>query len=463
MSDSETPLTPKAPRRKERKVYAVRDFLGGVKALIEDRVGRIYVSGETSNVHLAKSGHYYFTLKDSAGQIRCAMFRGDASRMKFELENGLDVIVHAEASIYEQRGELQLIVRAVEPRGEGALQLAFEQLRKRLQAEGLFDPARKQPIPTHPQRVAVVTSPTGAAVRDVIQVSGRRSPSTPLVLSPTRVQGEGVELEIAAAIARAARLPDVDVILVVRGGGSLEDLWCFNTEPVVRAIADCAIPIVSGVGHETDFTLSDLAADRRAPTPSAAAMAALPDRAALRSEFVSLWRRLVGAGHGSAELRRDQLTHAQRSLRMLAPSARLRAQRQQLVAASRALWVAGQGAGATARSQVARSIERLAARTPRTDLARGRLRAATASLSRNLARGAEPQAARFGALAAQLDSLSPLAVLGRGYAVARRSSDGAIVASASDVEAGDRLEIRVARATIDARVDGVLALDEDES
>jgi exodeoxyribonuclease VII large subunit len=460
VSDPEPPLVPK---RKERKVYSVRDFLGGVKALIEDRVGRIYVSGETSNVHLAPSGHYYFTLKDSAGQIRCACFRGDASRLKFELENGLDVIVHAEASIYEQRGELQLIVRAVEPRGEGALQLAFEQLRKRLQAEGLFDPARKQPIPTHPRRIAIVTSPTGAAIRDVIQVSGRRSPSTPLVVSPTRVQGDGVELEIAAAIVRAAKLPGVDLILVVRGGGSLEDLWCFNTEPVVRAIANCAIPVISGVGHETDFTLSDLAADMRAPTPSAAAMAALPDRAALRSDLISFWRRLVSAGYDAAEMRREQLGQAQRSLRMLAPSARLRAQRQELQAAMRALLLAGRAVGADARRQVARSIERLAVRTPRTDLARSRLVAANASLSRSLARGTQQHTAKLGALAAQLDSLSPLAVLGRGFAVARRASDGAIVSGPEDVAVGDELEIRVARATIGARVETVRDDDSHEN
>jgi len=457
VSDPELPLTPK---RKERKVYSVRDFLGGVKALLEDRVGRIWVTGETSNVHLARSGHYYFTLKDEYGQVRCACFRSDASRLKFELENGLDVIVHAEASIYEQRGELQLIVRAIEPRGEGALQLAFEQLRRRLEAEGLFDEARKQPLPPHPQCVAVVTSPKGAAVRDVIQVSGRRSPGTRMVLSPTRVQGEGVEVEIAAAIERAARLPGVDVVLVVRGGGSLEDLWCFNTEPVVRAIAQCSIPVISGVGHETDFTLADLAADVRTPTPSAAAMAALPDRVALRNELSALWRRLAGAGQDVAVLRRDQLGQAQRSLRMLSPSARLRTQRLQLSSAVRALSVAGQTAGAGARSRFDRSLARLAACVPRTELARTRLAAATGALARVLGRGTQTQAAKLAQLAAQLDSLSPLAVLGRGYAVARRASDGALVSDAEDVAKGDLLEVRLARGLLDTRVERVAAPEE---
>jgi len=392
-------------------VLRVGELVGGLNGLLEEAVGRVWVAGEISGLRRPPSGHVYFSLKDDRAQIRVALFRSAAARVPFALEDGLEVVAYADVQVYAARGDLQLIARKLEPLGRGALQLAFEQLRERLAAEGLFDEARKRPLPPFPRRVGVVTSPTGAAIRDVIQVSGQRAPATPLLVAPTRVQGEGAEHEIAAALAAVAAQPEVDVVLVVRGGGSLEDLWSFNTEAVVRAIAACPVPVLSGVGHETDVTLADLVADARAPTPSAAALQALPDRRTLAAALARDWRRLGYVMRHGLERRRHALTRERDALRMLAPAARLATQRRRLATAQRAL------AGAIA----------LRRERSRTRLAR---------------------------LVAQLDGLSPLAVLGRGYAIVQRERDGRVVRTPGDVRDGEALHIRLGQGAIAARVTG---------
>ena len=392
-----------------RSLLGVGQLIAGLSGLIEHHVGRVWVVGEISNLHSARSGHTYFTLKDEDGQLRAALFRGNAGRVRFELEEGLEVVAEAEVSIYAARGDLQLIVRDLEPKGVGALQLAFEQLRRRLDAAGLFDAERKRPIPTHPSRVGVVTSPTSAAVRDVLAVAGRRFPAIPILISPTRVQGDEAPAEIALAIRRLATATDVDVILLVRGGGSLEDLWAFNTEVVANAIASSPKPIVSGVGHETDTTIADLVADARAPTPTAAAMLAVPDRAALLGLVVRDRRRLVASMQRRTDAGRDTLARLRAVLRARSPQARV----------------------ALARAREAR------ARHAAEAAIRGRL---------------ERNRRRLGEMAARLDALSPLAVLGRGYALARRESDGRIVRAVGDVSLGDRLELRLASGQIGAQV-----------
>jgi exodeoxyribonuclease VII large subunit len=381
----------------------------------------------------------------------------------FDLEDGLEIVVYAEATIYEARGELQLVIRQVEPRGTGALQLAFEQLRRSLEAEGLFDEARKRELPTMPRRLGLVTSARGAAVRDVLEVTGRRFPATPVLLSPTGVQGEGVELEIAAAIERVGRAPEVDVVLVVRGGGSLEDLWCFNTEPVVRAIVACPVPVISGVGHETDFTLADLAADVRAATPSTAAMLALPERDVLARRVAGEWEALVAATQRAVTARAQRLRAATDALRVLAPAPRLAAQGDRLRAALRALSRASSATALARSARFATANEGLAAARPRLEHRETRLAAATHALLRAASAGTEARQARFAGLAGQLDSLSPLAVLGRGYAVVRRASDGRLVREAADVESGERISLRVARAEIRAVVDSVEPLPTSDS
>jgi exodeoxyribonuclease VII large subunit len=393
----------------ERTILGVGQLIAGLSRLLADQVGRVWVVGEISNLHSAHSGHHYFTLKDEDGQIRAALFRGNASRLRFELEEGLEVVADAEVSIYAARGDLQLIVRSLEPRGVGALQLAFEQLHRRLSAAGFFDDARKRPIPTHPRRIGVVTSPTSAAVRDVLKVAARRCPSIPILISPTLVQGEEAPSQIASALERLARIDDVDVILLVRGGGSLEDLWAFNTEIVARAILASSKPIVCGVGHETDVTIADLVADARAPTPSAAAMLALPDRVSLLGLLARDERRLVAA------------------------------MRQRIASALQR--VAHLGAVLGARSPQARVA-----------LARTREARARAALENAIARRLDHARRRLAEAAARLDALSPLAVLGRGYALVRRASDGRIVRRVADVRLGESLELRLASGGLAAEV-----------
>lgn len=393
----------------ERSILGVGQLIAGLSGLIQQHVGRVWVAGEISNLHHARSGHTYFTLKDEDGQIRAALFRGNAARVRFELEEGLEVVAEAEVSIYAARGDLQLIVQTLEPRGMGALQLAFEQLRRRLDAAGLFALERKRSIPTHPRRVGVVTSPTSAAVQDVLKVAGRRFPAIPILISPTRVQGDEAPAEIAAAIGRLATSTDVDVILLVRGGGALEDLWAFNTEVVAEAIAASPIPIVSGVGHETDTTIADLVADVRAPTPSAAAMLAIPDRVPLAGLVDRDLRRLVASIQRQIGIHHDRVARLRAVLRARSPQLRV----------------------ALARTREARA------------------RAAAESAIR---RRMDLNRRRLSETATRLDALSPLAVLGRGYAIARRESDGRIVRAAGDVSLGDRLELRLASGQIGVEV-----------
>ncbi len=393
------------------------DLLAGVRALLEERVGRIWVAGEISNLHRAGSGHVYFTLKDERGQVRAALFRSASRRLAFEPENGLEVIVYADVTIYEARGDLQLIVREIEPRGVGALQLAFEQLRRRLEAEGLFDAARKRGLPRLPTCLGVVASATSAALRDVLQIAARRFPAARILISPTRVQGEGAELEIAAALDALAGQEGIDAVLLVRGGGSLEDLQAFNSEAVARAIVRSRVPVVTGVGHEVDVTIADLAADLRAPTPSAAAELALPDRAVLWALLVRDFQRARRALAALTDEAAALLARERDALRTLAPTARLLARRERLTAGAHSL-----------------------------------ARAAQARLERARAGVAE--------LAGRLESLSPLAVLARGYAIVRRASDGAIVRGVGDVAPGDRVSLRVAEAELLAAVEGVRGLSQ---
>lgn len=392
-----------------RRVLAVGELVAGLREMLEDSVGRVWVAGEISNLRRPASGHAYFTLKDDDAQLRCALFRGNARRLVFDPEDGMAVLAYGELTIYESRGDLQLIVRSLEPRGEGALQIAFEQLRARLEREGLFGDASKRPLPEHPRRVGVVTSATGAALRDVLRVAAGRHGGTPLLLAPTRVQGAGAEREVAAALEAVSGRADVDVVLLVRGGGSLEDLQAFNHEVVARAIRASRVPVVCGVGHEVDVTIADLAADLRAPTPSAAAAAAVPDGRRLAERLAARSVRLLHAAEARVEDAETTLRHWHTTLRGLAPSARLALQAERFGAALRGL-----------RREAAAALER--------------------------------GEARLGAHAGRLDSLSPLAVLGRGYALVQREGDGAIVRAPGDVSAGDGLRIRLADGEIEADV-----------
>jgi len=437
-------------------VYTVGELLAGLRGLLEERVGRVWVAGEVSNLHRAASGHAYFTLKDDSGQIRAALFRGAARRLAFEPENGLEVLVYGDVSVYPERGDLQVVVRELQPRGDGALRLAFEQLRRRLEAEGLFDPARKRPLPSAPRRIGVVASPTSAALRDVLEVTRRRCPALPIRLAATRVQGVGAEREIARALESLATHGDVDVVLLVRGGGSLEDLAAFNTEVVARAIAELPVPLVSGVGHEVDVSIADLAADCRAPTPSAAAELVAPDRGELRRLLQRDWGRLRRAVDAVLERAGARLARERDAVRMLSPTARLAARRSRLVELGRAL-PREMGAILAGRRARVGELGRGLPREVGAALEARRARLATAAPRLPGVARAEVARARagLGEAAARLESLSPLAVLGRGYALVRRESDGAIVRGVADVAEGDRLSVRLASAALRALVERV--------
>jgi exodeoxyribonuclease VII large subunit len=435
---------PSADVRPDRPaVYTVSELTADVRVALESGFGELAVEGELSNCRAWRTGHLYFTLKDEGAQLRAVMFRSAARLLKFQPEDGQHVVARGRLGVYEAKGEYQLICDVLEPRGLGALQLAFEQLRRRLAAEGLFDPARKRALPLLPRRIGVVTSLDGAALRDILSVLSRRYPNAQVVIRPARVQGEGAADEIARALAAVTRVEGVDVVIVGRGGGSIEDLWAFNEEVVARAIASSPVPIISAVGHETDTTIADFAADLRAPTPSAAAETVV----ARKDEFVGRIdrqaERLRAALAGRVMGARGRV-HALESRRGLARVPATIAMRGRHVAE---LGQAGRHLLADRLSRASRRLvtldRELARNDPRRRLAtsRGRLEMSTARLdAATRARHARAHAA-FGRLAGQLDSLSPLAVLGRGYAVCWDDSRTRIIRHAGDVTLGDQVRV----------------------
>ena len=392
-------------------VLSVAQLSAQIKGLLEDQFPSVWVAGEISNFSRPQSGHCYFVLKDDEAQLRAVVWRTAASRIKFDLHDGLEVFAHGFVDLYPPRGQYQLVIDAVQPKGIGALELALRQLHAKLSAEGLFDPARKRPLPPFPRRVAIVTSPTGAAVRDFWQVLRRRWPAAQVLVAPARVQGEAAAAEIVAAIGAVNGLSlPIDVLVVARGGGSAEDLGAFNDEGVVRAIAGSRIPVVSAVGHEIDVTLADLAADLRALTPSEAAERVAPHVDELHQLLQRQSQRFASALRNRVQIARRRLEAAAGSWVFRRPLDRVRL--------------------------LARSVDELAPRLDRA--ARARIEKVRAALA---------------ARTAQLESLSPLAVLGRGYSVTRRADDGRIVRATSDVAMGDRLTTRVTDGEIASRVE----------
>jgi exodeoxyribonuclease VII large subunit len=385
----------------ETDILTVSQLTSRIRDIMQDRFSRVSVTGEVTNASQPQSGHIYLTLADASAQLRAVIWRGTAAGIRFALEEGLEVVCHGDVDVYPPRGTYQLIIRRIEPVGQGALQLALKQLQKRLGAEGLFDAQHKKALPTFPRRIAVVTSPSGAAIRDFLKVAARRWQGADILIIPTRVQGEGAAPEIARAIDTAHRLrPAPDVLVVTRGGGSAEDLWCFNEEVVVRAIFACEIPVVSAVGHEIDVTLSDLVADRRALTPSEAAELVVPSSEELAARLGQLLRRgmaLVGARLQHSKLRLERL-----------------ARRRSLLRPAEAI------------HDRMRGLDELRTRLDRA--AHRRLTATRETLGR---------------LTSQLHSLSPQAVLARGYSVTTSATTGRIVRSLADVPADGRIMTQV--------------------
>lgn len=444
-------------------VYTPRRLNQEARALLEGSFPLVWIEGEISNLARPRSGHMYFSLKDANAQVRCALFRGRAHQLRFEPEDGLAVLLRARVSLYEARGEFQLVVEHMEPAGEGALRREFERLRLKLEAEGLFAEAGKRPLPRFPRRIGVVTSATGAAIRDVLTVLRRRFPAVPVRVYPVPVQGEAAAPAIVRALALAGERADCDVLILTRGGGSLEDLWAFNEETVVRAVRACTVPLICAVGHEVDVTLSDLAADMRAATPSAAAELAVPDRQAVGAQLQHQERRLTG--YLQRRLREliqstDWIAHR---LQRVHPGRRLLERREKLGALARRQALAVSGQFSARRRRLQHAASRLMAANPRRRLERerqslathrGRLRRAASGQFHRL-RG------RYLGVRRALAAVGPQATLNRGYAVLRHASDGRVIRDPRQAPAGTRLEALLARGRLLARVEPDGGRDED--
>lgn len=392
----------------DRRILSVTELSEAIRNALEAELDTFWVSGEVSNSRLAPSGHLYFTLKDDQSQIAAVMFRRHNQALKFQVENGAEVICAGRVGLYQARGDLQIYVFAMEPRGTGALALAFEQLKKRLSEEGLFAEERKRRLPFLPRSIGIVTALGGAAVRDILTVIARRFPDRRIVIRSARVQGDGAASEIAEGIRELGRAGNVDVVIVGRGGGSLEDLWAFNEEVVARAICSSDVPVISAVGHEVDFTIADFVADARAPTPTAAAEMVLPEKQALGERIGTLQLRLKRGALHCLEARRERLEHVIR--RLSDPTRRLRENEIRLDELTLRLWRRQQD-----------FMERCKSRLKN--------------------------------LADRLDSISPLAVLARGYSIVYRAADGGVVTDASSVRLGDPVRIQFARGKAVCRVE----------
>lgn len=454
------------PPEQTRKLLSVTELTRQIKGLLEQQVGEIWVTGEVTNLRLQSSGHIYFTLKDAGAQLNCVLFRGGTQVDRSLLQDGRKVALQGEVTVYEPRGQYQLRVAKVELQGIGALQAAFEKLKQKLKAEGLFASERKRPLPRYPQRIGLVTSPTGAAIRDVLHVVERRNPALGIILAPCRVQGEGAAEEIAAAIrllnefnasqaGTSNRESPLDLILVTRGGGSLEDLWAFNEEVVARAIFDSALPVVSAVGHEIDFTISDFVADLRAATPSAAAEI-ITEGVFASGQFLSeAAQRIRLLARQQIDDKRYELTQTAQRLARVHPRRRLNDWLQRLDDAQTSLLrCAKQG---TRRQRLAWQAlgDRLARVRPTAVLRRKR--EVTAQMERRLHEQVRQQLAsrknEFAALKGRLRLLGPEQVLARGYSITMDAQTGKVLREANAVKVGQRLKTRLKAGEVFSRAE----------
>ncbi len=433
-----------------RDIFTVSRLNREARELLETGLARLWVEGEISNLARPASGHLYFTLKDARAQVSCALFRNRALRLRFSPENGAQVLVRAQVSLYEARGNYQLIVDQMEEAGDGALRRAFEALKTKLYNEGLFDEAAKQALPGLPHCIGVITSPSGAAIRDVLTVLKRRFPGLPVVVYPTRVQGEGAAEDIVSALRTADARGECDVLLLTRGGGSLEDLWPFNEEKVARAVAACTRPVVSAVGHEVDVVITDFVADARAATPSAAAELLSPDRRELTARLRQLATRLRQQLVQRLQRRHEQFGWLMRRLYQHHPGRRLEQQAQRLDELEQRL-------ERSLRQQLAQRHARLETASARCRQHHpGRLldtlKARNLALARRLEYCINIQVSKYreklAILARALETVSPLATLQRGYSITLAGKNGVIITDSRQLETGDKLETRLASGRI---------------
>lgn len=440
---------------RERPVLKPAQLNALARDLLEGSFASVWVQGEISNFSRPASGHMYFTLKDDRAQVRCALFRQKSTYLRFQPRDGALVLVRGRLTLYEARGDYQLVLEHMEEAGEGALRAAFDALKARLAAEGLFDADRKRALPRLPRRLGLLTSPSGAAVRDVLHVLGRRFPLLEVEVLPVPVQGSGAAEQIRAMLERAGASGRYDVLLLARGGGSLEDLWSFNDEALARAIVASPVPVVSAIGHEVDFSLSDFAADLRAPTPSAAAELLVPDAGELLATLAQSRRRLQSALDRLSANLAQRADRAFLRLRALSPQRRLERGGHRLEVLRARMDLAQAGAAERRHRRLREARHALESRHPRHRLAEQARRAEwlQRQLQAGVARGLQQRAERLRGLARALHSLSPLGTLARGFAILRESSGGAIVRSVAQVSPGQPLRAQVADGGFDVRVE----------
>lgn len=445
------PPDPEAGNQSTRRdIYSVSRLNREVRVLLEQGFARVWLEGELSNIARPSSGHVYFTLKDARAQIRAAMFRNRSQSLRFTPAEGMQALVRARVSLYEPRGDYQLIVEHMEEAGDGALRRAFEELKQKLAAEGLFAPETKQALPALPQRIGVITSPSGAAIRDILSVLQRRFPAIPVLVYPVPVQGKDAAAMIADTLRLASDRADCDVLILTRGGGSLEDLWSFNEEVVARAIHACRIPLVSAVGHEIDFTIADFVADQRAPTPSAAAELVSPDQQEWLAQITTLAGRLEHRLRQRLQLGGQQAGWLEKRLQQLHPGQYLRQQSQRLdQLEQRSRFIVNRYISnlQSELNEVSGQLKRL---SPVHGIARQRLRQENLGqrLGSAMQRLLSDKQRRLGLSSRALDTISPLATLERGYAIVSRLPERQILHQASKVKPGDRVEARLSEGVL---------------
>lgn len=447
---------PQGPQTSAHGVITVTELTSQIGTVLESNFTEVWVEGEIANSRLWKTGHLYFTLRDEHAQLKAVMFRSAVRYLRFTPEDGLRVIARGRVSVYEPKGEYQIVCEHLQPQGIGALQIAFEQVKRKLKDDGLFDPERKRPLPLLPRQIGVVTSLDGAALRDILQVLTRRHRTAHVVIYPTRVQGEGAATQIAEGIARLSQAEGIDVIIVGRGGGSLEDLWAFNEEPVARAVAAATVPVISAVGHETDVTLSDFVADVRAATPSAAAELAVAGRTDLVNHVDQLTGRLRATVFDTLRRSRTSVLELDRRPGVTGWPARLTSHGRHTAELTHAISITLREALASRLSHVHAMRIRLDTREPgrRVEATRTRLVAAGERLGAMLVHRRQKLRDHVSHLTGRLEALSPLGVLARGYAVCWDDEQTRILRDSATVSVGDNVAIRLARGRLSARVTG---------
>lgn len=441
------------------KVYTVTHLNRHARLLLEGELGTVAISGEISNLSIPTSGHWYFSLKDSQSQLRCAMFKGNNRSAAFRPKNGDQVLIFGKVTLYEPRGDYQLVAQTMAPAGEGLLKQQYEALKQRLFEEGLFAESLKQALPPHPTRIGIISSPTGAALHDILSVLARRAPHLQVIIYPAQVQGEPAAAQLVSALEVANARAETDVLILARGGGSLEDLWCFNDERLVRAIAASRLPVVSAVGHEVDFTLSDLAADLRAPTPSAAAELISRDGNAQQAQYQQWQQRLQQAQRRLLMHSSQQLTRLNARLQLQHPRQQLQQQAQQLDQLQARLNRAVRQQLNKAQQRLSQSQLRLSHQHPAQHLQGNRL--ALQALQQRLQTHMQSRLSRsehqLALAGSRLNAISPLATLARGYSITQQqNSDMAVITSAEQVQVGDTLRTRLAKGELISRVEQVV-------